>query len=116
VFYINVTNVDRDVTKVDRKVAHVAITIHLYFKCMFQMFHLYKTYVVSVSSRCCIKIDLDVTYTCMLQVYVPSVSYVCCKCFIPILHMFGMTFKYFFRCFASVSYVCCKCFIWLLQK
>jgi len=34
VFYI-------DVAKIDRDVAHVAMTIHVCFKCMFQMFHLF---------------------------------------------------------------------------
>ena len=56
------------------------------------------------------KVDLDVAYTCMLQAYVSSVSYVCCKCLIWMLHTFAMAFKCFFRCFASVSEVCCKCF------
>ena len=56
--YINVVKVDRDV-------AHVVIAIHVYFKCMFEMFHLFQTYVASVLSGCC-KVDLDVAYTCML--------------------------------------------------
>jgi len=34
VFYI-------DVVKVDRDVVHVAMTIHVCFKCMFQMFDLF---------------------------------------------------------------------------
>jgi hypothetical protein len=61
--------------------------------------------------------DLDVAYKCMLQQHVSSVlgvSYICCKCFIWMLHMFcnGYTriFQVFFGCFASVSDVCCKCF------
>jgi hypothetical protein len=48
------------------------------FKCMSQTFHLFQTYVASVSSTCCI-------YICMLQAYVSSVSgvsYVYFKCFI----------------------------------
>jgi hypothetical protein len=33
------------VASVDRNVAHVAVAIHVYFKCMFQMFHLvFQTY------------------------------------------------------------------------
>jgi hypothetical protein len=43
VFYIGVAKIDRDV-------AHVAVAIHICFKCMFQLFHLSRTYVVSVSS------------------------------------------------------------------
>ena len=38
---INVAKVDQDVTKVGRDVAHGAMTMHVCFKCMFQMFHLY---------------------------------------------------------------------------
>jgi hypothetical protein len=34
VFYIDVPKVDRDVVKVDRYVAHVAMAIHVCFKCM----------------------------------------------------------------------------------
>jgi hypothetical protein len=42
-----------DVAKVDQDVTHVTMAIHACFKCMFQMFHLYRTYVASVSFRCC---------------------------------------------------------------
>jgi len=41
-------------------------------------------------------------------------SHVCCKCFIWMLHMFAMVFKYFSGIFANVSHVCFKCFICLL--
>jgi hypothetical protein len=41
VFYINIA-------KVDRNVAHVAMAIHVCFKCTFLMFYLYQTYVASV--------------------------------------------------------------------
>jgi hypothetical protein len=46
VFYIDVANIDRDV-------AHFAMAIHVCFKHMFQMFHMFQTYVTSVSSECC---------------------------------------------------------------
>jgi hypothetical protein len=75
-----------DVAKVDWDVAHVLMAIHMCFKCMLQMLHLFQTYVASVS------------YTCMLQAYVSSVlgvSYICCKCFIWMLQMFAMVFKCF---------------------
>jgi hypothetical protein len=82
------------------------------------MFQVYVPNVSSVASRiknvssvtdiCCkcfylnvAKVDLNVTYTCMLQVYVSSVSYVGCKCFICMLHIFAMVFK----CFSSVLQV-----------
>jgi hypothetical protein len=59
------------------------------------MFHLYQMYVTSVFYLDVSKVDLDVAYICMLQAYVSSVSgvsYVCCKCFIRMLHMFAMLF------------------------
>jgi hypothetical protein len=54
VLYINVANVNRDVAKLDQDVAHVAMAIHICFSCMFQIFHLYQTYVASI-------------FICMLQ-------------------------------------------------
>jgi hypothetical protein len=42
-----------EVAKVDQDVAYVAMAIHVYFKCMFLMFHLFQTYVANVTSRCC---------------------------------------------------------------
>jgi hypothetical protein len=54
VIRIGVAKVDRDVAKVDQDLAHVALAIHVCFKCMFQMFHLYQTYVASI-------------FICMLQ-------------------------------------------------
>jgi hypothetical protein len=35
VFRIGVAKVDRDVVKVDQDVAHVAMAMHVSFKCMF---------------------------------------------------------------------------------
>jgi hypothetical protein len=90
-----------DVAKVGQDVAHVAMAIYV-------LFQVYVSNVFSVADICCkcfylniAKIDLNVTYTCMLQAYVSSVSYVCCKCFIWMLYMFVMSFK----CFK----VFCKC-------
>jgi hypothetical protein len=48
VFRISVARVDWDVVKVDRDIVHVAMAMHVCFKCMFLMFHLYHTYVASV--------------------------------------------------------------------
>jgi hypothetical protein len=76
-----------DVAKVDRDVAHVVMTIHVCFECMFQMFHLFhmlQLFYLNVT-----KVDLDVAYTCMLQAYVSSVPGV------------------FIRTLASVSSGCC---------
>jgi hypothetical protein len=44
------------------------------------------------------KVDLDITYTCMLQAYVS-------KCFIWILHMFAMFFRHFHKCFIRLFQV-----------
>jgi hypothetical protein len=46
IFYI-------DVAKVDWDIAHIAMAIHVRFKCMFQIFHLFQTYVTNISFRCC---------------------------------------------------------------
>ena len=54
-----------DVAKIDRDVAHVAMTIHVCFKYMFQMFHLFQMYVTSVYLDV-VKVYLDDAYTCML--------------------------------------------------
>jgi hypothetical protein len=78
VFQRYVAKADRDITKVDWKVTHVTMSTQEYFMCMFQN-------VLSVSHECCkyfmwidvAKVDLDITYTCMLQVYVSSASSVC---------------------------------------
>jgi hypothetical protein len=76
------------------------------------MFHLFQTYVVSVSSGS-YKVDLDVAYTCMLQAYVSIVSYVGCKYVIQMLHMFCNDYKRVFLVFqtyvASVAATCCSC-------
>jgi hypothetical protein len=79
------------------------------FRFMFQMFHLD---IAKVDLRCCICCNDNI---CMLQAYVSSVSDVCFKCFIWMLH----TLLWLYTHVSSVSYVsnlCCKCFIWMLQK
>ena len=73
-----------DVAKVNWNVAHVIMAIHVCFKCMFQMFHLFQTNVACFFLNVA-KVDLDVAYICMLQAYVSSV------------------FRCFIRMFASVS-------------
>ena len=59
------------------------MAIHVCCNCMFQMFHLFQTYVASVLSGCCICCS---RYTLMLQMYISNVSPVsdvcCSKCFI----------------------------------
>jgi hypothetical protein len=99
VFYI-------DVAKVDRDVAHVAMAIHICFKCMFQMFYPFQTYSASVSFGCC------KTRSGFLYIYASVLGV-----FIRMLQVFyldvcnGYTcFHVFSQCFASVSDVCCKCF------
>ena len=110
-----------DVVKVDQDVAHVVVYIHVCFKCMFQIFHLFQT-MLQVFCLDVAKVDLDVACICMLQAYVLSVSYVCLQVFIWMFHMFTMIFKCFLGVFASVfrrlfqvfhlsSFVCCNCCI-----
>jgi hypothetical protein len=68
-----------DVAKVDRDVAYVAMTTHVYCKYLFQIFQLFQMYVARALSRCCI------WFTLMLHVFYPDVAYVlhiCCKYFI----------------------------------
>jgi hypothetical protein len=72
VFYIDIVEVDREVAHIAMVFSSIYPKCFVCFRCMLQVFHL------DVA-----KVDLDVTYTCMLQVYVSSVSvvlYVCCKC------------------------------------
>jgi hypothetical protein len=67
VFYINVAKIYQD----------VAMVFQVYVPNVLLYFQMYVA-----------RVDIDVAYTCMLQAYVSSVSYVCCKCFIWMLHMF----------------------------
>jgi len=91
-----------DIAQVYRDIAHVVIAIHLCFKCMFQMFHMFQTNVANVA------------YTCMLQAYVSSVFIRmfasvlsrCCIC----LQWFSIFFQVFLKVFQTL---CFKCFICL---
>jgi hypothetical protein len=82
-----------DVAKVDRDVVHVVMAIHVCFKLMFQMFHIFQTYVANVLSGCCksrsgccihmhvvsilvYHVFSEVLYVC-LQVFYLDVAYVC---------------------------------------
>jgi hypothetical protein len=105
-----------DVTKVDRNVAHVLMAIHVCFKCMFQMFHLFQMYVASVLSRCCKNIS-----ECCIYMHVASICFKCFRCFMRMLQVFHLDvayvcngFQVFLDIFASVSDVCFKCSICLL--
>jgi hypothetical protein len=54
-------------------------------KRMFQVFQMFRSYVASVSYRCCKS----------RSKYVAMVVHICCKCFIRMLHMFAMVFRCF---------------------
>jgi hypothetical protein len=72
-----------DVAKVDPDdIAYVAMAIHIYCKCLFQMFHLFFRRIFQV-------FYLDVAY----------VSHVCCKSFIHVFAMAFDTFQVFCKCF-----------------
>jgi hypothetical protein len=102
-----------DVAKVDRDIAHVLMAIHVCFKCMLQMLHLFQTYVASVLSRCC-----KSRFGCCIYMHVVSI---CFRCFIRMLQEFHLDaadvcndFQVFSCVFASISDDCFKCFIYLL--
>jgi hypothetical protein len=115
-----------DVAKVDRDVTHVVMTIHVCFKCMFQIFHRFQTYIVSVLSRCC----KTRSGCCILQAYVSSVfrfSYIClqvfhldtayvCNVFSNVLRRFRKCFIRLFQVFHLYSFVCYNCCSWMFQK
>jgi hypothetical protein len=80
---------------------------------MFQMFYLFQTYIASVA-----KVDLDVTYICMLQAYVSSVSgvsYVCCKCFIWMYVWFSSVFRRFPQVIQTLVSNVSSVFFYMLQ-
>jgi hypothetical protein len=83
---------------------HVTMAIHVCFKFMFKMFHLFYMYVANVSSRCVAKVDLDVAYVCN-GYNVSSVSYLRCKCFIWMLEKY----IWMLHMRAMAIHVCCKC-------
>jgi hypothetical protein len=117
-FHRYVASVLFDVAKVDwDNIAHVAI-----------VFQVYVPNVHMFSDVCCncvysdvAKVDLDVSYICMLQLYVSSissVSYVYCKYFIWMLYMFCNGYTYIFLMFQTyvasvptISDISCKYFI-----
>jgi hypothetical protein len=106
-----------DVAKVDRDVAHLVMAIHVcFFKCIFQMFYLFQTYVASILSRCC-----KIKSRCCIYMHVASICFKCfqvfytyvCKCFYLDVAYVCNGFQLFFRCFrkcfrtflSSVSFV-----------
>jgi hypothetical protein len=74
------------------------------FQCMLQMFHLFQTYVASVSFGCC---KTRSEFCIYMQVF----SYVCCKCFIL---MFAYVFNGYTRIF-KFFLIFCKCLRRMLQ-
>jgi hypothetical protein len=96
-----------DVAKVDHDAVHVVMAIHVCFKYMLQMFHLFQTNVASVLSGRYIYMHVaSICFKCFSVFH----TYIC-KHFILTLHMFAMVFKCFWDVFASVSDACFKCFI-----
>jgi hypothetical protein len=72
-------------------IAYVAVAIYVCCKCMLQMFHLFQTYIESVSSRCCICCNVE---------YVANVY---SKCFICLRH----TMQLYLDVVVAI-YICCK--------
>jgi hypothetical protein len=81
VFYIDVVKVDRDVAKVARDVVHVAMAIHVCFKCFICFIRMFQ----SVSFGCCI-------YMQVFHTYVVSVSSRCYIYFAMTTHVFSSIF------------------------
>jgi hypothetical protein len=114
VFYI-------DVAKVDRYVAHVVMARHVCFKCMFQMFYLFR-HTLQVFHLDVAKVYLNIAYICKcfrcFHTYVASVLSRClqwlhtyfqgflvfCKCFRHMLQVFQLFQMYI----ASVLSRCCE--------
>jgi hypothetical protein len=87
-------------------IAYVVVAIHVCCKFMFQMFHLFETYVASVSSGC---------YICfkhILQASIPNVSYVsdicCMRVYLVVLVAIYICCKHMFVYVSHVSDVCCR--------
>jgi hypothetical protein len=106
VFHINVAKVDLDV-------AHVAIAIHVCCKSLFNMFHLFQTYVATVLSGCC-----KSRFRCCIYKHVASVYFKCFMCFIRMLQVFCLNVAYVcngYICVFKFFLVFCKCFRRILQ-
>jgi hypothetical protein len=70
---------DMDVVKVDRDITYVAMAIHVCYKGLFQMFHLFFRRMLQVFlSGCCI------CFSHMLQVFLSG----CCTCFTMAFQVF----------------------------
>jgi hypothetical protein len=91
-------------------VAYIAMAIHMYCKCMFQMVQPFKTYIATVSSECCICCS---GYTRMLQVCFSNASVVSSRCCICCCSYTRMLQVYVVNV-SPISHVRCKCFIWIL--
>ena len=103
-----------DVAKVDQNAAHIVMDIHVCFKCIFQIFHLFQTNVASVLSRC-----WKSRSGCCIYMHVASICFqVFFKCFIRMFASVSSRFCICLQCcssvFASVLDACFKCFIYLL--
>jgi hypothetical protein len=71
-----------DVAKVDRDVTYVAMAIHVCYKRLFQMFHLFVRHILQVFYLDVANVLSDVVCVCNgFQVRFASVSDVCWKCF-----------------------------------
>jgi hypothetical protein len=108
-----------DVAKVDIDVAFVAMATHVCCKCMFQMLHLFQTYVTNISpgccksrSRCCKNRFRCCIFLQLLHTYVASV---CSKYFIyfrrilQVFHLGVAKIDLDVAFVAMATHVCCIC-------
>jgi hypothetical protein len=96
IFHLSVACVSSGYCKSRLNVAHVAMTIHVCYKCMFQMFRLFLE-----------------TYVACVFIWTLHMLHMCAMTF----HVFlGVSAKYF-RCLFQVFHlsidICRKCFIWM---
>jgi hypothetical protein len=88
-------------------VAYVAVARHVCCKCIFQMFHMFQTYVTSVLFGCCIYFRHMLQASIqeilsVLDVYCKCVSR-CCSCY---KHMLQTCVYKYFTCFRHMLQKC----------
>jgi hypothetical protein len=116
-FHMHVAYVSSGCCKSKSSISYVTMAIHVCCKGMVQMFHLFQTYVASVSSGYCICCS---GYTHILQVCftnVSAVSSICCM-FLPRCCICSTSYTRMLQVYvlnvSPISDICCKCFSWML--
>jgi hypothetical protein len=74
-----------DVSKINLSVVHIVMAIHACFKHMFQVFHLFQTYIANVSSECC-KSRSGVAHVAM-AIHACFKCFISFRCMLQVLHL-----------------------------